>query len=253
MGRDGARRRNAEPLALCNSVARAFVSAAGPARGSTGQPRLTGRGARFGGRRHLVPRRRRTRLGLCRRRPGGRPAAGRDARHAHHRRRKAQGRLRRRHPPAYGAARGASRAGTHRSHRRGRRQDQAIAGARRRGAARAAGRMVHGRSAERVGTGARRGQSRSAGNAHEAGCRGCRSTAPKPWTPSRLGAAGVAGHGHVARRGTARCPRHRDRARPRGRAGVPAVGGRAARAIWLASSPRSCADTDSVAAIAEPP
>ena len=42
---------------LCNSVARAFVSAAGPAGGPTGQPRLARRGARLGGRRHPVPRR----------------------------------------------------------------------------------------------------------------------------------------------------------------------------------------------------
>src|SRR6202040_1598853 len=159
--------RNAEPLALCNSVARAFVSAAGPAGGSTGQPRLTGRGARFGRRRHPVPRRGGTGVGVCDRRSRGRIAAGRDARHAHHRRRNARRRLRRRHPPAHRAARGAPGAGTHRSRRRGRPDGHKTAGARRRGAASAARWMVHGRSAERIGTRSHRGQSRCSGNTHE--------------------------------------------------------------------------------------
>ncbi len=92
------------------------------------------------------------------------------------------------------------------------------AGARRRGAQGAARRLVHGGAADRVRLGARRRQLRAP-----------RRHRPPiaPWLPlehaealdghRRLGAAGVARHGHHAGRRAAGRPPHRGRARPPGR------------------------------------
>ena len=67
------------------------------------------------------------------------------------------------------------------------------AGARRRGAAGAARRMVHGGSADRIGTGAHRAAATAPPRPRPRRRRGCHSTTPKPWTAPPTGCRSCGG------------------------------------------------------------
>ena len=167
--------------------ARVLLSAASSAGRPARQPRLAGRGPGIGGGRHLVAGRRGARVRLRDRRPRRRTAGAGHAGHADHGGRSAQRCTGGQPATAHRAAGRAPGAGAYRPRRRRRRYRGQAQGAGRRGAAGAAGELVHGAAQFRRRDSARRRQLRRARNPTRRRAVDADRTAPLPWTPPTTG------------------------------------------------------------------